>query len=446
MIYGKDMVGFLLKNKKSNNKIIKKLIKETTNENVIFNKMIYIDIFISINNKSYISFFNEDHLCEIIESGKNKYNKYSINQDSPQQQFVKSGKFANSLGLKNLTNNDREEFSSLITSYNEYEIKIVSSIEDIKHFYNKDSYFKLTGSLGGSCMRSMNETVSKMLQLYVDNGVKLVVVKSPNDNTKIISRALLWDNVTIEYTNSKGQRVVKENQTFLDRIYTYSDNDTEILLKFAKKNGYIRKMYQSYNDKGSVKFPDGYAAEVLLKRTMDTTIKTYPYLDTFTYSDKFNEGDTDVIFHNNINAAWYKFIDYSNGVKSSVIIRPEYSSYLDEEIDSRLAVYSNIMESWLSRDDSVTINGDWCHIDEIIKINNIQYYKNGGDVTFSTAYNEYIIIKDTIEVMHLDKRTNIKIEDAVWDEFLETYVYKISEIVTNKHIVEQKSTLDYLFK
>ncbi len=105
--------------------------------------------------------------------------------------------------------------------------------EDIGHWYNYRNYYVRSGTLGSSCMSNVS---NRFFDIYMSNPdvCKLIILKSIEDDTKIMGRALLW-------TLSDGKQ-------FVDRIYTINDSDVQLFRDYAKENGWYAKYYNGSSD------------------------------------------------------------------------------------------------------------------------------------------------------------------------------------------------------
>jgi hypothetical protein len=142
--------------------------------------------------------------------------------------------------------------------------------QEIGYWYNSRNYAVRQGSLGSSCMSSVN---TDYFDIYMSNPdvCELVILKSEEDDSLIVGRALLW-------TLSDGKK-------FMDRIYTIKDSDVQLFRDWAKENGWYTKQYNSSSDSGRATAPDGSNVDL---GTITVNIKTgmydaYPYLDTLKY-------------------------------------------------------------------------------------------------------------------------------------------------------------------
>lgn len=143
--------------------------------------------------------------------------------------------------------------------------------QEIGHWYNYRNYKERSGSLGSSCMSNVNPDY---FDIYMSNPdvCELVILKSEEDDSLIVGRALLW-------TLSDGKK-------FMDRIYTIKDSDVQLFRDWAKENGWYSKQYNSSTDSGRAIDPN--TGEQVDLGTLIVNIKkgmyeAYPYLDTLKY-------------------------------------------------------------------------------------------------------------------------------------------------------------------
>ena len=143
--------------------------------------------------------------------------------------------------------------------------------EDIGHWYHNRNYYARSGTLGSSCMSAVSE---RYFDIYMSNTdvCKLIILRSIEDDTKIMGRALLW-------TLSDGKQ-------FVDRIYTINDSDVQLFRDYAKENGWYAKYYNGSSD--SSRAFDPQTSQMVDLGTITVKIregeyKGYPYLDTLKY-------------------------------------------------------------------------------------------------------------------------------------------------------------------
>jgi hypothetical protein len=146
--------------------------------------------------------------------------------------------------------------------------------QEIGHWYHYSNYKERQGSLGSSCMSNVN---TDYFDIYISNPdvCELVILKSEEDDSLIVGRALLW-------TLSDGKK-------FMDRIYTIKDSDVQLFRDWSRENGWYTKQYNSSTDSGRANAPDGAQVDLgtLIVDIKKGMYEAYPYLDTLKY---FNPG------------------------------------------------------------------------------------------------------------------------------------------------------------
>jgi hypothetical protein len=118
------------------------------------------------------------------------------------------------------------EYNKMLTSFDSSLFSIVSG-DDIIKYYLKDSYFKMSGELGNSCMRDSSK--SHVIKFYANNSnFRLLIMKAGQTDT-IMARALL-------VTTTDGT-------VFMDRIYTVDTKIINLFHRYAKENN-IKNIYE----------------------------------------------------------------------------------------------------------------------------------------------------------------------------------------------------------
>lgn len=168
--------------------------------------------------------------------------------------------------------NDRFQYFETITG------------DDIAYWYNYSNYKERSGTLGSSCMSDVEDYY---FDIYTSNPdtCSLVILKSQEDDSEIVGRALLW-------TLTSGKK-------FMDRIYTIKDSDVQLFRDWAKENGWYSKYYNNSSDSGLAISPTGEREDLgnMVVNIRKGMYKGYPYLDTLKYfnpagtmSNKFTSG------------------------------------------------------------------------------------------------------------------------------------------------------------
>ena len=118
------------------------------------------------------------------------------------------------------------EYNKMLTSFDPSLFSIVSG-GDIMKYYLKDSYFKMSGELGNSCMRDSSK--SHVIKFYANNSnFRLLIMKAGQTDT-IMARALLVTTT--------------DDTVFMDRIYTVDTKLITLFHRYAKENG-IKNIYE----------------------------------------------------------------------------------------------------------------------------------------------------------------------------------------------------------
>jgi hypothetical protein len=123
--------------------------------------------------------------------------------------------------------------------------------EDIRKYYLESSYDGLKHTLGTSCMR--HAKCQPYFDLYVQNpeNIKLLILRSKNDPSKICGRALLWQNINYrsgdDFEYKWGMKEWSTKANFMDRIFVNNSKDEGFFKEWAVTNGYLFKKSQDYS-------------------------------------------------------------------------------------------------------------------------------------------------------------------------------------------------------
>jgi hypothetical protein len=353
---------------------------------------------------------------------------------------TKIGRFVNKIFPKEFKQSgnpghDLESFSNEIKNLrtkDDSRIKIVKG-EELKQFYLKDNYNPSAfagSSLGGSCMR--DEHCQDYIDFYVINNVEMVVLLSKDDNTKIDARAILW---TI--SNIDGDEIERK---FMDRIYTIYDYDTNKLIDYAKKKGWLYKSKQTMNENEEICDPNDTTNDSCQRRDLRTSnnIKQsnndkYPYMDTMKYFNidygyLTNEetGDRDVfvleqtdgtyIMEGRIYSEYYgRWIDEEDLIWCEDEMEYRYSDdavyiksdeeWVTKEYAEKHCIYSRAMEEWLKDSETVHIKSIDDYVTEDYADEHFtwsQYeeeWLEEEDTVFSDYHDSYLNVSDSINVI-----------------------------------------------
>jgi hypothetical protein len=164
-------------------------------------------------------------------------------------------------------------FKSIIDKLNDkFSYFELVSGDKIGHWYHYNNYYQRSGTLGSSCMSACPESY---FDIYISNpGVcQLLILKSSEDTSTIIGRALLW--------------TIRDGKKFLDRIYSMKDSDVNLFQEYAKENGWYYKYHNNSSDSGRCVSPSGETVELDLTVDIEPGgYENYPYLDTLKHWDK----------------------------------------------------------------------------------------------------------------------------------------------------------------
>ena len=187
------------------------------------------------------------------------------------RQTGKPGRIIKKLLAKDYKERDIELFSNQLKaelmSFGDF--AIVSG-EDICYWYNSDNYYRISGTLGNSCMR-YNECQC-YFDVYKDLAKMLICTK----DGKLLGRAILWEI---------------DGKTYMDRVYVCMDYLEEQFYQYAmEKEWTIREDNSLLYDESSQRWleaSDHYKNPRELNITLTCTYKypKFPYMDSFRYFD-----------------------------------------------------------------------------------------------------------------------------------------------------------------
>ncbi len=229
-------------------------------------------------NITHIKFIN----IHSKEEGETFYDTNRLSKDISEikQSEVKVGRFATSILTKAGLEFKPTEIEDFVSKY-KTAIQIRNDIfkrfemvsgDDIKKFYNEDSYYERGGTLGGSCMRYSK--CASFLDIYSENPdkVSLIILKSDKEPDKIIGRAILW-------TDDKDRK-------FMDRVYIINYANQTLFVEYAIKNGFYYKKNQTYSEGDPIMFNGKELSmdeSVVIVELKPGNYGEYPYADTLKY-------------------------------------------------------------------------------------------------------------------------------------------------------------------
>jgi len=235
----------------------------------------------------YVKYTDKVDIISYLNLNKSEKLKNAEYWTSKQRQEIKIGRFLKKI----FPNKNQSSIEKMVNEYKSkykiyfgiYDMELVDG-EDIRKFYYKKNYDGSGGRLHSSCMRQKDDQYR--FDIYVENPdvCKMLIMKSPNDDKKIIGRALVWK--------------LKDGRTYMDRVYYANDDEFNVFLNYAKEKKWIT--YDS----------DGYNSKMIVKLTTD---KTYgpctknPYMDTFS---KYDENENELHTKKYKGGYDYEYDDY----------------------------------------------------------------------------------------------------------------------------------------
>jgi hypothetical protein len=193
----------------------------------------------AINEVGEIYYFKEINENNIVYVTKEKYAYAVANGISEEALSLRRtmgiGKFFKDHlpEITEATINAYIEFNKMLTCFDSNLFSIVSG-DDIIKYYDKDSYFKMSGELGNSCMRDSSK--SHVIKFYAKNSKFRLLIMKAGQTDSIMARALL-------VTTTDGT-------VFMDRIYTVDTKIITLFHRYAKENG-IKNIYEHRKPLGS---------------------------------------------------------------------------------------------------------------------------------------------------------------------------------------------------
>lgn len=289
------------------------------------------------------------------------------------------------------------------------DFQIVSG-EDICKWYHSDNYYKISGTLGNSCMKY--DECQCYFDVYKDLAKMLICVKG----NKLLGRAILWEI---------------DGQTYMDRVYVCMDYLEEQFYQYAMEHKWtIRESNSLLYDENSqlwLEASDNYTSpkDLDLKLICKRMYDKFPYMDSFRYFDpdtltlycSFPNFVT--IWLSNTNGYYYEITSITCTCCGETIRCREdddcpfyWSEYLGGYLCEDCAVYNDWIDDYISHRTSVisvvtNSNGDTSDIPKsIIKSNyttetkediHADFVKIGDElyvselVTWSDEENKYIV-------------------------------------------------------
>ena len=333
-----------------------------------------------------------DHSKGLSNALYNNDSHYGIFSQS--RNPIKIGKLLNQVLKGKYTDKEKEEF------VNKFKAKISGEDEkfelvegsDIAFWYDSKNYEEEKGQLGNSCMRGGYH----YFNIYADHPevCKMLILK--NDDNKLLGRALVWK------IHKKDKDL--DFEYFMDRQYTIKDSDVQKFRDYADAQGWAYKTNNNHYSFYSVTYK-GENNHMKMEVKTSPDYETFPYLDTFRLYDPStgilnNDGDNKEDYDN-----WYNLESTGGGYE--LIESGVWSEWDDSMIPEEDAVYSEGVNSWLHRDDSVEIENGWRRNhgwwpedhDEVIYDGYNDYYIHIDDTTYCGDYGVSIDSNTAVDVI-----------------------------------------------
>lgn len=242
--------------------------------------------------------------------------------------------------------------------------------DDIKHWYLEENYEPGGGSLNNSCMRY--EKCQKYLDIYSLNPEVCSMLILKSENGKLLARSLVW--------------VLKNGSTYMDRVYTSKDSDSNIFKDYAKERGWL-----TYYTGGGKNLSVGLG---------DHSFEKYPYMDTFIWYNK--SGDILSSVSERGDNDWYELQNTDGSFSNSGGI---WSEYHQEYVGEDEAVWCENINSYVHNEEAIWLEyrQEWAGPD--------------SDVVWSAYENESFYREDTFrsrkclgEDVYISKDRSVRIK------------------------------------
>lgn len=141
--------------------------------------------------------------------------------------------------------------------------------EDIRKYYNQNTYLSENGTLGNSCMKY--SSCANFFDLYVNNPSQIKMLIQKNGDF-IVGRAILW--LGVDFGDDIGVK------TFMDRIYSINQSTINAFKKYANEKDYVTKYDQAHNRWRKFKYKNRSFSKTLNVSLENLPQRLYPYMDT----------------------------------------------------------------------------------------------------------------------------------------------------------------------
>lgn len=319
----------------------------------------YFDI--SHTTKGHISYLSKERIEQIENSDDKNF------WDAKRRYHARPGSVIKK--LFKLHNHYIEEFATKYTSMVNpptHKLEVVKG-EDIAKYYNRNNYYEMRGSLGGSCMCSV---LSEFFDIYVKNPDQINMLVMLDENNKVMGRALIW--------NGNGFNL-------MDRIYVCNDNYYHIFVDWAKEHGYYYKEQNNWHTPRKLMLNGEKMEGDFEIKLENIKFERYPYLDTFkwldestktlyNYTNKEMSKNEKMITLNDhqgryMQSDYMGFCDISGNLYNNCDL--VYLDYLNKTVYQELCVWSDVFKSQILEKHSrrEVFTGDFIYNEEYDHLN-----------------------------------------------------------------------------
>jgi len=316
-----------------------------------------------------------DHIISHASYGSNNVNWINKLWNS-QRTDVKVGRYAKrvltNVAKLSVNDTDVEMFVNLYKSSFDYEkgmkdkIEIVSG-DAIREWYSEETYQSGGGSLNNSCMRYPK--CQRYFDIYVKNPEVCQMMILKNEDGKLIGRALIWK--------------LDNGKTYMDRVYTVNDSDTNIFKEYAEEKGWTNTYYTRNS-----------SMTVQLKKE---EYNKFPYMDTFHSYNK----ETNVLVNDEVRESdeWYILQNTDGSYSEGGGV---WSEYHGEYISAEEAIWCENIDSYVHQDEAIWLEyrQEWAGPSDGIVWSEYQqesYYRD--DASFSDCMGSWLYNEEMITVI-----------------------------------------------
>jgi hypothetical protein len=358
------------------------------------------------NEINYLT-FRTDGTISYLPAGKEHVVTDSGEWSRKGRQTGKPGKVIRKLftplAQRLFKDHDFESFANQYKAYYSEDLKFeLRDNEDIPFVYRMDS-----GPFT-SCMQGEDEDYFDIYKYCED--VKILTLTSPDDT--LMARALVW---TADAKYFKGDDLVEEKVTFLDRVYCSDVFMQEMFFEYSKDKKWWRKRYQTSSDKRSFVTSDGMLISAEMTVLTDTDHDHYPYMDTMYFGD---DGSLS-------NRYGHYEYDSTDGERSN---DPRF-----EEDDHDGETYDDINDEYISDEYASYIDmgekaGLMTHCDNVVHINGYTYWDEDRNIQ-RLADGDYVLNEDAYFCEH--DQDYYEADDVIWSDQDECWYHE-------KYVVESE--------